>query len=479
MNENTKTAKLSPAMAAALPTIAKGRGCDVALGTRMALVRRGLALQGGLLLTADGAALVDAERDRRIHEAREVERVAAEIASRRGLSPDQLAYLAASKSKRADNAANVVKLAPGQSLETLATEMGLELAADETGPDHALQDRFVNRHADCCPTPALAVAHDHERAMEDNAHIDDDRAAERAADRAYVARVEAQNVALGRRPNGFDPAMADHAGRAGQGRGLGRGAAVTAPLADPAGPVVVDLCCKAGGMSAGLALAGFRPVGIDVEPQPRYPYEFIEADVTRIDLAQACRVLGAVAVVGSPPCKVHTSLAGPARATAARWDHVDLIPAVRAAMRATGLPYVIENVEGARRHLVDPVTLCGTEFDLKTVDQDGRTRWLRRHRLFESNVALVRRSRCDGCSGRRPDRPVGGVYGRGGGAPRTAVSRGGRRRGGYQLGADQGRAILGTPWMLRHETAEAIPPAYGEWIGRQLMTHLKGETWTT
>lgn len=253
---------------------------------------------------------------------------------------------------------------------------------------------------------------------------------------------------------------------------------MTAPPAPQGGPVVIDLCCKAGGFSAGLALAGFRPVGIDVEPQPRYPYEFIGADVTRIDLAQAARVLGAVAVVGSPPCKVHTSLADLAKATARRWDHVDLIPAVRVAMAATGLPYVIENVEGARHHLVDPVTFCGTEFGLWTIDQDGDERWLRRHRLFEVNWPLARKGVCDRCSGRSRHRRIGGVYGRGGGPPRAAVARGGKRRGGYQLGAEQGRAILRTPWMTRDETAQAVPPAYGEWIGRQLMAHLKGEQWT-
>jgi DNA (cytosine-5)-methyltransferase 1 len=247
---------------------------------------------------------------------------------------------------------------------------------------------------------------------------------------------------------------------------------VSAPQAPEDGPVVIDLCCKAGGFSAGLARAGFRPVGIDVDPQPRYPYEFVRADVTRIDLAQAARVFGAVAVVGSPPCKLHTPLATVARITATRWEHVDLIPHVRATMRATGLPYVIENVEGARRHLVDPVTLCGTEFDLRTVDQDGDERWLKRHRLFEASFPVGRRGACDRCSGRSSTRRIGGVYGHGGGGPRSAVARDGRRRNGYQFGADQGRAVLECPWMTRDETAQAVPPAYGEWIGRQLMTHL-------
>lgn len=238
---------------------------------------------------------------------------------------------------------------------------------------------------------------------------------------------------------------------------------------DGGAPLAVDFCCKAGGASAGMVRAGFRVVGVDIEPQPNYPYAFIRADVVR-DGAMILRELRPVVVIGSPPCKTHTSLAHAARATAARWHHVDIIAEVRAIFRASRLPYVIENVPGAP--LADPMTLCGTEFSLSATDAEGRTRWVKRHRLFESNVPLHRNGGCRDCSGRPGHRLIGGVHGGGGGAPRNPVGRDGKRRGGYQLHAEAARAALGVPWMNRDECAQAIPPAYTEHIGRQLMAHI-------
>lgn len=235
-------------------------------------------------------------------------------------------------------------------------------------------------------------------------------------------------------------------------------------------PVLLDLCCKAGGASMGYYRAGFRVIGFDSEEQPAYPFEFHRVDVTRLDLPTVARAYGAVAVAGSPPCKLHTALKHAAKMTAGKWDHINIIEPVRAAMIATGLPYIIENVPLAP--LISPLTLCGTEFDLKAVDQDGATRHLRRHRLFESNVALVGNGGCNGCSGRGKGpnaKLIGGVYGGGGGAPRARVGRDGKVRGGYQMAAANARELLGVPWMNRDEADQAIPPVYTEWLGRQLM----------
>lgn len=243
---------------------------------------------------------------------------------------------------------------------------------------------------------------------------------------------------------------------------------------DGGAPLVLDFCCKAGGMSHGMWQAGFRVIGIDIEAQAAYPFEFVEADVVKYGAELIERYRPDV-VIGSPPCKLKTALVPAAKVHARKWDHVDIIPDVRRIFRGSGLPYVIENVEGARSSLIEPLTLCGTEFDLSalTDEHNGRERrWLKRHRLFESNVPLYGAGGCDDCSGRPGHRLIGGVYGGGGGHPRTAVSRGGRRRGGFQFHADGAREALGVPWMNRDECAQAIPPAYGLHIGLQLMSHL-------
>jgi DNA (cytosine-5)-methyltransferase 1 len=220
-------------------------------------------------------------------------------------------------------------------------------------------------------------------------------------------------------------------------------------------PRLLDLFSGAGGASMGYHLAGFEVVGVDIKPQPRYPFEFVKADALTFPLD------GFDAVAGSPPCRDHSPLAFVRGKAGTGY----LLAATRARLAAAGVPYVIENVAGAEQP--GSLVLCGTEFGMNTVDQDGVVRWLKRHRQFEANFLLMGAGGCN-CSGRR----IGGVYGGGGGAPRTQVGKGGRRRGGYQLGADQARAILGVPWMNRDEAAQAIPPVYARFIGEQLLAHL-------
>jgi DNA (cytosine-5)-methyltransferase 1 len=146
-------------------------------------------------------------------------------------------------------------------------------------------------------------------------------------------------------------------------------------------PRLLDLFCGAGGCSVGYARAGFEVVGVDIVPQPRYPFAFVQADALEY-LHELCS-LGSSrfgveiqfdAIHASPPCQAHSAV------TPDKSVHENLIPETRELLEATGLPYVIENVEGAKAELHDPAMLCGSMFD-PILD-------VRRHRLFETNWGL-------------------------------------------------------------------------------------------
>lgn len=141
-------------------------------------------------------------------------------------------------------------------------------------------------------------------------------------------------------------------------------------------PKLLDLFCGAGGAAMGYHRAGFEVVGVDIKPQPRYPFAFVQGDVLKPPVdTSAFDVIHA-----SPPCQGYsTQTADPSR-------HPRLIERVREMLVATGLQYVVENVEGARRAMRDPVRLCGSSFGLD----------LRRHRHFESNVVIEGRASTDG-----------------------------------------------------------------------------------
>lgn len=224
-------------------------------------------------------------------------------------------------------------------------------------------------------------------------------------------------------------------------------------------PVLIDLCCKAGGASVGYDRAGFRVIGYDIEPQPRYPYEFHRADLR--DLAPVDLLAHRpVAIHASPPCKGHGAFAHYAGA-----GHLNLIPATRELLHATGLPYVIENVPGAP--LVDPVTLCGSMFDLG----------VRRHRLFElgnwSTDQPVCRHREQNA---RKIYPVRRYHKEHGGKRVTMSAVVGVYGGGQGLGIGEvplWRRAMGIEWMVRDELSQAIPPAYTEYLGRELRRALQ------
>jgi DNA (cytosine-5)-methyltransferase 1 len=231
-------------------------------------------------------------------------------------------------------------------------------------------------------------------------------------------------------------------------------------------PRLLDLCCGAGGAATGYARAGFDVVGIDIAPQPHYPFSFIEANALDVLTAPSWRNFldGFDAVHASPPCQVNSALASlpHVRSAISAGRHTDLIPTVRDGLtrwhHSTGRPWVIENVPGA--DLRTPLVLCGTEFD-RHADTVTRGRvWLRRHRLFETSpdVFLMGAGGCH-CNTRRGR--IIGVYGHGDG--------GGR---GWKGSFASRATAMGIDWMTRDELAQAIPPAYTHHIGTQLLDHL-------
>ena len=232
-------------------------------------------------------------------------------------------------------------------------------------------------------------------------------------------------------------------------------------------PRLLDLFCKAGGASVGYHRAGFEVIGVDIAPQPNYPYRFIQADA--IDLLTSWvggghwyHELPTVAAWhASPPCQRYSSMT---RVRGNPADHPDLVSPTRALLMATGLPYAIENVEGAP--LQDAITLCGSMFGLGATCIDGQWRQLRRHRLFEGAVPLL----VSPCQHR--GEPVG-VYGHGG--QRTTASSGKGHNRGYMGNKAERMAAMGIDWMTGAELSQAIPPAYTEFIGRRLMAAIGGD----
>jgi hypothetical protein len=221
--------------------------------------------------------------------------------------------------------------------------------------------------------------------------------------------------------------------------------------------LLLDLFSGAGGAAMGYHRAGFEVIGVDINPQPSYPFEYYRGDAVLAlqVLVERGNFYGdePAAIHASPPCQHHTTLAKGNNNN--QDDHPDLIDPIRELLIATGLPYVIENVVSAP--VQNPLLLCGEMFGLDVI----------RHRLFESNVflwqpehkphrGLVRGYR----HGKRYDGPYFPVYGTGGDKGSLA----------------EWQAAMGIDWMpTKPEIAEAIPPAYTEYIGEQLLAHVSSE----
>lgn len=213
-------------------------------------------------------------------------------------------------------------------------------------------------------------------------------------------------------------------------------------------PKLLDLFCGPGGGARGYADAGFEILGVDIDPQPSYPFPFIRGDVFAV--AAAIDLSEFDLIHASPPCQRYSSL------TSSRLKekglnpedvHPDLIPPTRELLRNAGVPYVIENVEGAPVRI--SVTLCGTMWQKKV-------RW---HRLFETSFEVKAPATCD------HGYPVYNPFARknhaemmrmfpDGPAPETvhAIERG-----------------VKPEWMTYKERRQALPPYYTEHIGKSFL----------
>lgn len=212
-------------------------------------------------------------------------------------------------------------------------------------------------------------------------------------------------------------------------------------------PLIIDRFCGEGGAAHGYVRAGFRVWGVDSNLKLKDRYlasgaeRFIHADANEWEPDE-----DPAAEHWSPPCHDHSDLAG---RTGLDHGTAWMLPAAIRRARESGLPYVVENVEGAKRHMDGAAMLCGSMFGLAV---SGRI--LKRHRLFLTSFAIL--APPDRCSGR----PVMGVYGNGGGGVQTR---------GHKATVAEARAIMGMPWASRAGTSQAIPPEYTHYLGMALM----------
>ena len=214
-------------------------------------------------------------------------------------------------------------------------------------------------------------------------------------------------------------------------------------------PKLLDLFAGAGGSAMGYIRAGFEVLGVDLNPQPDYPGEFVQTDAIEF-LRLKNTVALFDAIHASPPCQASTALT---KGTNQGREYAQLIPETRRLLRATGLPTILENVQGSdlRRDL----TLCGEMFGLGVI----------RHRYFElegfpflAPEHKPHRGRVRGWRhGTYYDGPYLAVYGEGGGKGTVA----------------EWQAAMGIDWTDdRKAIAEAVPPAFTRYIGIQLFDHL-------
>ena len=209
-----------------------------------------------------------------------------------------------------------------------------------------------------------------------------------------------------------------------------------------------------GGAALGLHRAGFEVTGVDINPQPRYPFSFIQGNAFEQDLS------GYDFVWASPPCQAYCAL----NTMPNLREHKKLIPAVRAMLNEWGGPYIIENVEGAKRELLNPVMICGSMFGLESNGYQ-----IRRHRYFESNISLNVPMVC------KHGANTMGVYGakvRDIAKEKKHYAKPKETRGkpdGVVLPQSWGLEAMGVDWMNIREASECVPPAYSEFLGKQLI----------
>jgi DNA (cytosine-5)-methyltransferase 1 len=209
---------------------------------------------------------------------------------------------------------------------------------------------------------------------------------------------------------------------------------------------VLDLCCGAGGASEGYYRAGFDVVGVDHVKQPHYKFKFILADALPYLINNWLRIEAEFDLItGGPPCQKYSDLTPDAY----KAGHSDMLEHVLAFLRTKNKPYIIENVSGARRHMINPVMLCGSMFGLPI--------W--RHRYFENNLGIFQSPA--GCA-HYPDPVI--ITGM------TKKLRNGKRP---QNTAEEKRAAMGIDWMTEKEVTQAIPPVFTHWLGLKAIEHLQ------
>jgi DNA (cytosine-5)-methyltransferase 1 len=215
---------------------------------------------------------------------------------------------------------------------------------------------------------------------------------------------------------------------------------------------ILDLYCCAGGASVGYNQAGFEVVGVDKDEQKEYPFEFIQGDAIEI-----CKKIGHKfdAIHASPPCQHFTKYNNCRKDLKSKYE--DLIEPTRQVLIDSGKPYIIENVVGAP--LIDPFTLCGSMFGLD----------VRRHRLFESNVAIFNLQ----CNHKvwQPNRFPGGRSRERGHA--RVKCRATVEIGRWNIPLKTQQEAMGIDWITNlRKLSESIPPAYTKFIGWQIINYL-------
>lgn len=240
-------------------------------------------------------------------------------------------------------------------------------------------------------------------------------------------------------------------------------------------PLLLDLFCCAGGASTGYYRAGFNVIGVDLQPQPNYPFPFHQGDA--IEVLDTLLSGGSIefgsywphrillsdvdAFAASPPCQGY-SITKSINPNADKYPR--LIADVRARFNEAGKPYVIENVEGAKRDMIAPVTLCGSQFGKRMI-RNGHEVYLRRHRLFESNVLLPEAGPHNHSGRAWP------VFGHGPGGKKVPAELKGK--GSIEVA----RFLMGIDWTTRHELAESIPPAYTQYLGQYIIAAIDTNRW--
>lgn len=227
-------------------------------------------------------------------------------------------------------------------------------------------------------------------------------------------------------------------------------------------PRLLDTFCGAGGAGMGYYLAGFEVIGVDINPQKNYPFEFIRVDALEY-IAEYGHKFDVIHA--SPPCQKFSEATPPSY----RNNHPDLIFPVRKILQKIDKPYVIENVEGARKELKCPIKLCGSMLGLPV--------W--RHRYFEIYPAvLFLTPPCN--HSRQPVKAKINGYDKlvqipvlctGGGDGKRSKRKTHRPRG----KVEDIRWAMQIDWMIQKELTEAIPPAYTQWLGKRIMESLNDQ----